>query len=213
MSSNSVLNKIDIKLCDMEDTINTSLFQLDDRYNKLKELLVFSLKEVDSQNINPDISFNSVILAQKQAEDNILTNLNNKYMTQKNNINELFDDIDKKVQSIPVNSESINKYKSSLVMYEQNTSNIHTELQAAYEKHSSGILSLESDTYQTLEFIKEILNKNQHKNSEMKETYANTLSDVEGRSNYEVNELKRFRADFEQNVFSIIEDVYNKLTD
>jgi len=210
MASNSILNKIDIKLCDMEDTINTSLSQLDDRYNKLKELLVYSLKEVNNQIISPDLG---LISAYKQSEETILAELNNKYLLEKENIKELFDDIDNKVQSISINSDNINIYKSSYATLEHNTSNIQTDINAAYDKYSLSISSLENDTYQTLDYIKEILNKNNYKNSEMKDTYANTLSDIEGRSNLEVNELKRLRAEFEQNVFAIIEDVYNKLTD
>ncbi len=66
MASNSIMNKIDIKICDMEDTINSSLIQLDNRYNQLKELLVYSFKEADNQNLTSD--FKAVIIAEEQAE-------------------------------------------------------------------------------------------------------------------------------------------------
>lgn len=211
MASNSIMNKIDIKLCDMEDTINSSLLQLDNRYNQLKELLVYSLKEADNQNLSSD--FKAVILAEEQAEETIFRQIESKFTQDKQSITELFNDIDKKIEAIPIKSENISKYKSNFQQYEEGIGRMQAELQSAYNKHTSSISCLENDTYQTLDYIKEILKKYKMKNDEMKDTYANTLSDVEGRSNFEVNETKHLRADFEQNVFSIIEDVYNKLID
>ena len=61
--------------------------------------------------------------------------------------------------------------------------------------------------------IYSLVNDNIEKNKELKEMYSQTLEDIEQRSNNEINDIKHKRAEFEENVFQIIEDVYLKLTD
>lgn len=212
--TNSYLNRLDIKIIEIQDKMKI-FNKIDIKYNEIKSLLAETLKEINTntensvyediridlknknKEINEDIQ-NKIIKSNKSL-DQSLTKLEikiNSYIKDKDNTDQqgLDESLDLKIKDI-----------EDFLLSQKEKNRVFEDISQGYNDVNNKVNKEISNIYSNVDGL-------MMRNSEIKETFISSIEKIESKSNEEINQIKKSRVEFEENVFGLVEEVYIKLT-
>lgn len=211
---NSYLNKLDIKIIEIQDKMKI-FNKIDIKYNEIKSLLAETLKEIntntensvyediriDLKNKNKEINedIQDKIIKSNKSLDQSLTKLEikiNSYIKDKDNTDQqgLDESIDLKIKDI-----------EDFLPSQKEKNRVFEDISQGYNDVNNKVNKEISNIYSNVDGL-------MMRNSEIKETFISSIEKIESKSNEEINQIKKSRVEFEENVFGLVEEVYIKLT-
>lgn len=212
--TNSYLNKLDTKIIEIQDEMKI-FHKIDKKYNEIKSLLAETLKEI---NANTESSiYEDIRLDLKNKHKEVNEDIQNKIIKSNKSLDQTLAKLEFKINSYIKDKDKTDEQEldDSLDFKIKDIEDFlfsQKEKNLVFEDISQGYNDVNSKVNKEISSIYSNVDGLTIRNSEIKETYITSIEKIESKSNEEVNQIKKSRVEFEENVFGLVEEVYTKLT-